>query len=173
MSIKKILTENNGEQIADSMLMPARITPRQKAKADQELAAHRKKRQESMSSDDKLRYQLMQLKFKLENYIKKGHFEPTHHFGYYLDQYLRVTGRKKKEFAVDIQIHQTQLSNIIKNRREPNESLMIRLELHSRNMIPAIDWFKLHEMEKGYQIKTDRNLREREKQFVTHSLQEL
>src|SRR5579872_450959 len=122
MSIKKILKENTGGEIAGSMFLPARLTPKQKVKADEDLAAYRRLRRENMSPEERMRYQLMQLKFRLENYIQKGRYEPKHHFGYFLDQYLRVSGRKKKEFADDIQIHQTQLSNILKNRREPNES---------------------------------------------------
>jgi hypothetical protein len=47
---------------------------------------------------------------------------------------------------------------------------MIRLEIHSGNTIPAIDWFKLHEMEKGYEIRTSKSLREKERAFVKHSL---
>ena len=171
MSIKKILKENTGEELAESTFLPARLTKKQRAKADLDLAEHRRLRRETMSVEEKMRYQLMQLKFRLENYIKEGRYDPEHHFGYFLDQYLRVTGRKKKEFANDIQIHQTQLSNILKNRREPNDSIMIRLELHSHNAIPAIDWFRLHEMEKGHQINTDEDLRKRESRFVKQRLE--
>jgi hypothetical protein len=49
--------------------------------------------------------------------------------------------------------------------------MLIRLELHSNNTIPAIDWFKLLEKEKGHQLKTDRSLRDKESQYVTRSLQ--
>ena len=47
---------------------------------------------------------------------------------------------------------------------------MILLELHSNNIIPAIDWFKLLEKEKGHQIKTDASLRKRESQYVSGKL---
>ena len=95
MSIKKILKENTGEELAESTFLPARLTKKQRAKADLDLAEHRRLRRETMSSEEKMRYQLMQLKFRLENYIKEGQYDPEHHFGYFLDQYLQVTGRKK------------------------------------------------------------------------------
>jgi len=107
----------------------------------------------------------------LEDYVKGDDYNPQYTFGYFLEQYLELTNRKKKEFARDIQIHETLLSNILKNRREPNDSFMIRLELHSKNIIPAIDWFKLLEKEKAHQINTDKSLRDKERQFVKHSLQ--
>jgi hypothetical protein len=171
MSIKKILDENTGQEIAGAIFLPGRITQKQKAKADQDLAEYRRRRRETMAAADQMSHRLMQLKFRLENYIEKGKYDPAHDFRYFRDQYLRVTGRKKKEFANDIQIHQALLSNIIKSRREPNESIMIRLEIHSQNTIPAIDWFKLHEMKKGYQINTNEDLRKRESCFVTRRLQ--
>jgi hypothetical protein len=59
---------------------------------------------------------------------------------------------------------------MINKRREPNEAIIIRLELHSNNAIPAIDWFKLVEKEKEHIILTDTTLRKRESQYVTGRL---
>jgi plasmid maintenance system antidote protein VapI len=166
MSIKKIITENKPEDLAGSMLLPKRLTAKQKEKADRDLAEHRLKRSESLTPEQKKTYQLARLKIKLENHIRKGQYDPALHFGYFLDQYLQIMGKKKKDFASEINIHQTQLSSILKNRRDPGETMMIRLEIHSGNTIPAIDWFKLQELEKEYQIRTDSGLRDRERKHV-------
>ena len=80
--------------------------------------------------------------------------------------------KKKKGFAQEIQIHETLLSHLINNAQgEPNDSIIIRLELHSNKIIPAIYWYKLAEKAKEHQIRTDDSLREKESPFVTHRLQ--
>jgi hypothetical protein len=171
MSLKKLLKEYTIEEIADSFMLPAKLTVKQKQEADRQLAEHRAKRRAEMTEEEKQHFKLLQLKFRMEDYIKGDQYDPQFTFGYFLEQYLELTNRKKKEFAKDIQIHETLLSQILKNRREPNNSIMIRLELHSNNAIPAIYWFKLLEKEKGHQINTNRALRDKESQYVTHGLQ--
>jgi hypothetical protein len=171
MSLKRVFKEYTPEEIADAMILPVKLTLKQKKEADRQLAEHREKRRLEMTEDERLRFKLLQLKNQLEDYIKADQYNPQFTFGYFLEQYLQLTNKKKKEFAKDIQIHETLLSQIIKNRREPSNSIMIRLELHSNNTIPAIDWFRLLEKEKGHQISTNRSLRDKESSFVTHSLQ--
>ena len=171
MSIKKIFQQYTLEEIADAFIFPVTLTARQQQEADKQLAGHRAKRRAEMTEAEKLNLKLLQLKFRIEDYINGEEYKPQFTFGYFLEQYLQITNLKKKEFAMDIQIHETQLSQVLKNRREPNDSMMIRLELHSNNIIPAIDWFKLLEKEKGHQIKTDISLREKESRYVTRSLQ--
>jgi hypothetical protein len=171
MSLKNIFKEHTAEEIADAMMIPAKLTAKQKKEADKQLAEHRAKRRESMTEEEKLRFNLLKLKLQLEDYIKADYYEPEFTFGYFLEQYLQLINRKKKEFAGDIQIHETLLSSILKNRREPNESVMIRLELHSNNTIPAIDWFKLLEKGKEHQISTNKALRDKERGYIKRSLQ--
>lgn len=92
-------------------------------------------------------------------------------FGYFYMNISRVLNGSKKNFASDIDIHHTTISNLINNNiKKPSDNLIIRLELHSCNMIPAIDWFKLHQMEKGYKIKTSQQLRDQQKGFIKHRL---
>lgn len=171
MSIKKIFEKYTPEEIAEAFVLPAKLTAKQQDEASKQLAEHRENRRATMTEAEKLQFKLLQLKFQLEDYIKSEQYNPHFTFGYFLEQYLQLTNRKKKEFAMDIQIHETQLSQMLKNRRDPNDSIMVRLELHSNNVIPAIDWFKLLEKEKGHQLKTNRLLRDKESRYVTHSLQ--
>ena len=171
MSNKKIFNEYTPAEIAGALVLPVKLTVKQRQGADKQLAEHRAKRRAGMTTEEKLLSKLMQLKFRLEDYIKGDQYNPEFTFGYFLEQYLQLSNKKKKEFAADIQIHETLLSQIIKNRREANNSFIIRLELHSNNVIPAIDWFKLIEKEKEYTIRTDNTLRKRESQYVTGKLQ--
>lgn len=166
MSIEKTSPNYSAEELAEAYVFPVQLTAKQKVEAVNQLAKHRAKRRAEMSEADKLRGNLALLKFRLEDYISGDQYNPDFTFGYFLEQYLELIGRKKKEFALEINIHETQLSQMLKNRREPNESVMIRLELHSNNLIPAIDWFRLIEKEKAHYIETNELLRERESHYV-------
>jgi len=170
MSTKKIIQDYTPEEIVESFVLPVELTAKQQEVAALQLSEHRANRKATMADDEKLQVKLLQLKYRLENYIYRESYDPKYTFGYFLEKYLDLINIKKKEFANDIQIHSTQLSNIIKNRREPNESLYIRLELHSNNTIPAIDWFKLTEKTKEFMINTNAALRTRESKYVTRKL---
>ena len=171
MNIKKALKKYTPEEIADAFVFPVTLTAKQQQEAATQLSEHREKQRAGMTDAEKMHFKLSQLKFRLEDYINSEQYDPQYSFGYFLEQYLEITNRKKKEFAGDIQIHETQLSQILKGRRYANDSIMIRLELHSNNIIPAIAWFKLLEKEKGHQLKTDRSLRDKERQYVTNNMQ--
>ncbi len=164
------MQELTPEEIADAYILPAKLSAKERKEIDTALAEHRKGRRAAMTDIEKLHMNLLQLKFQLEDYIKGDRYNPEYTFGHFLERYLQLINRKKKEFAKEIQVHETLLSHLISNRREPNESIMIRLELHSGNAIPAIDWFKLVEKEKEYVLKTDNSLREKEQEYVTHRL---
>lgn len=170
MSLKRLLKEYTLEEIAESIMIPAKLTAKQKKESDLALAEARKKSQAAMTEDDILKSRLYQLRFQLEDYLK-GAYDPALNFGDFLERYLEIIHKKKKEFAQEIQVHETLLSHLINNRREPNDSIIIRLELHSNKVIPAIYWYKLAEKAKEHQIRTDNSLRDKERPFVTHSLQ--
>jgi len=44
VSLKKLLKEYTPEEIADAMILPAKLTLKQKKEADKQLAEHREKR---------------------------------------------------------------------------------------------------------------------------------
>jgi hypothetical protein len=170
MSYKKLLKQYTPEEIAESFVFPVKYTAKQQEQANRDLAAARKNSQAAMTEEVKLELDLFQLRFQLEDYLK-GDYDPALNFGHFLERYLKILNKKKKEFAAEIQIHETLLSHLISNRREPNESIIIRLELHSNKVIPAIYWYKLAEKGKEYHIRTDNSLREKESPFVTQRLQ--
>ena len=170
MSYKKLLKQYTPEELVESFVFPVKYSAKQQKEADRALADARQKSQAAMTEDQRKELKLYQLRFQLEDQIKKD-YNPDLNFGHFLDRYLNILNKKKKEFAAEIQIHETLLSHLISNRREPSNSILIRLELHSNKIIPAIYWYKLVEKEKEHQIKTDNTLREKESQFVTHGFQ--
>lgn len=170
MSVRKIFEKYTNEEIAHAFIIPAKLTLKQQKEADRELAEALKKSRLSLTDEQRLYGDLLQLRFQLETYLKQDHFDPTLTFGHFLNRYLKVINKKKKEFAEEIQIHETLLSHLINDRREPNENIMVRLELHSNNVIPAVYWYKLAEKEKEHHIKTDSAIRKRESQFISGRL---
>ncbi len=48
--------------------------------------------------------------------------------------------------------------------------MTIRLEIHSDSMIPAGHWYKLITMEKEHYIKTDKEIRKKQRKFVHNPL---
>jgi hypothetical protein len=170
MSYKKLLKQYTPEELAESFVFPVKYTAKQQEQANKDLAAARKISQAAMTEEVKIELDLYQLRFQLEDYLKKE-YNPALNFGHFLERYLKILNKKKKEFAAEIQIHETLLSHLVNNHREPSESILIRLELHSNKIIPAIYWYKLGEKGKEFHIRTDNSLREKESPFVTHNLQ--
>jgi len=168
--INKQFAGMSNEDIADAFILPQKLTKKQGTSAALELAAARKKRQEEMTEADKLTANLFQLKFQLEDYIKNEGFDAEKTFGYFLKKYLHLGNKKRNEFAAEIGIHETLLSQLINNHREPGNNIIIRLELHSSNVIPAAWWYRLVEKEKEYFIQTNRQLRKNERKFVKKRL---
>ena len=75
---------------------------------------------------------------------------------------LIILGRQDVKPAV--------LSQYINNHRRPKDEFVIRLELHSNGMIPAISWFKLIQKDKEHEIMTNQALRREESKHVRNRL---
>jgi len=58
------------------------------------------------------------------------------------------------------------LSQLINNHRAPAEKIIIRLELHSGNIIPALLWMKVLDKQREHTIVTDKAIRQEESSHV-------
>lgn len=154
------------EELADSIVFPVELTAKQRDKAAAQLAKVRKEARTKVTAGEEVALKLMRLKITLEDYLQSDKYNPKLTFGYFLTAYLDLINKKRNEFADEIGIHETLLSQLVNDRREPNDSMMIRLELHSGNAIPALHWLKLVEKSKENYISTDQDLRRRERKFV-------
>ena len=170
MSVKKIMKEMEPEEIVKSFVLPVKLTKKEREEARIELLEAIKKYREANAKRDYIKGNLLQLRSKLEDYVKGDLYEPGKKFGDILKVYLLLTAKKSNELAKEISIHETLLSQLLNNHREPNEDIMIRLEIHSNNHIPAHIWFMLVQKEKINQLKTNKALRKREKKFVVHKI---
>jgi plasmid maintenance system antidote protein VapI len=168
--IKKLLEKYTIEEIADAVMIPQKLTKKQQAEADLQLAEARKKNQLAFSESDRLLANLLRFKLQLEDYLKNEDFNTEKTFGHFLKEYLQLISKKRNEFAAEIDIHETLLSQLINNRRDPSENIMIRLELHTNNSIPATSWYRLVEKQKEHTIQNNKALRKSEKKFVKKKL---
>lgn len=170
MSAKKVLEKYTEDEITDSLVIPQKLTVKQKREADLQLKKARKKTQSEMTEKDRLVARLLQLKFQIEDYLKGDDFKPGLTFGHFLKEYVSLSTSKRKHFAAEIDIDETELSQLINRHRLPNETIFIRLEIHSNNSIPAVIWYRLVEKEKEHLLRTDKELRKQQKKFVTKKL---
>lgn len=170
MSVKKLLEKYSEEEIASSFVISRKLSPKQKAIADQQLAEGRKKVQQEMTEKQRLALNLLQLRFQIEDYLKSNKIEPDLNFGHFLGAYIALLNRKRKIFADEISISEAELSQFINNHRQPNVTIFIRLEIHSNNSIPAIIWYRLIEKERQFLLLTNKAIRKEQKKHVTNKV---
>jgi plasmid maintenance system antidote protein VapI len=170
MKTKKLSQQHSSEDLSDDIIYPVTITLAQKKEAAKQLAAARKISQKEITENDRISLQLFQLKFQLEDYIENKEFNPDLTFGHFLKQYVNLLQVKRKDFADQISIDETLLSQFINMHRMPPEYIAIRLEIHSYNTIPATDWLRLVGKQREHELKTDKEIRRKENKFVHRKL---
>ena len=163
-------SNHTNRELAEAHIFPHGLSEKEKHEADKALLELRSQRWNSRSNKDQLRDNILQLKYQMEEVINSSIYRDDFHYGYFLASYIRLIGKKQKEFAQEISIDETRLSRIIHRKELPNEELFVRLELHSLNIIPAIYWFRLVEKGKAHDIHTNHERRKAEKKYVLKTI---
>ena len=166
MRSKEIKKKYTDEELADAYIFPTKLSAKQQKEADRALRAARKVSRAQMSADDILMSLLLQLRFQIEDYLNSEQFDPEKSFSVFLGRYVKLQNKKQKDFATDIGLTEVELSQLMNRHRRPADNILIRLEIHSNNTIPALAWYKLLEREKEYELSTDMVLREQEEKYV-------
>jgi plasmid maintenance system antidote protein VapI len=169
-SLKDIEKEYTPEEIAESFVFPGPKDPRQREALLDEFRKHREKVSDKHSEKTKLISQLLQLKFLIEDYINSDTFNKNYYFGYFLKEYIIRLDKKNNQFATEIDVKPTELSQVINKHRKPTEKLIFRLEIHSNKNFPALMWFRVLEKERAYELKHNRNIIDSEKKHVKEKL---
>jgi transcriptional regulator with XRE-family HTH domain len=165
-SYKEIEKKYKPEEIAESYIFPNDLDSLQRAQSLEIFQNWRKNKESNRSTKSKLITKLLQLKFVMEDYIMQNEYKEGFDFSYFLVQYISRLEIKKKEFAQEIDVDPTELSQIINKHRSPNEKFIIRLEIHSNKNFPAIIWFKVIEKERTFHLQNDTKLRQSESKHV-------
>jgi len=155
----------------DGLMLTRNLTRREQEKAKDELAKARKKVQSGLTDRDRLTAKILQFKLKLKDYLKKDDFDPNMRFSSCLVQYVHILDIKRRVFAEEIDMNETELSQVINKHRAPAEYLFIRLEIHSNNNIPAEWWYRLVEKENEHLISTNTRIRQEQRKHVHKKLQ--
>ncbi|MFT5914250.1 MAG: plasmid maintenance system antidote protein VapI [Flammeovirgaceae bacterium] len=156
---KKLRTQYTDEEIADSMMIPADLTPEEQEEANKELKAFRFKLLAEMTQEQRVYSDLLRLRYQIENYIHKMEYDSSMDFGTQLEEYIRILNKTKKKVAEELGIHYTRLSRVINNRETPNVEFIYRLEEHSGRLVPALVWWKLLIKKQEFQLLSDNTTR--------------
>ncbi len=168
---KKLRKQYTDEEIANSMLIPADLTEEEIKRAEEEIKAFRFKLLRERTEEQRIFSDLMRFRFQLERYIKEEEYSKDKSFGKQLEEYARILKKTKKELSEDLDVHYTKLSRIINDREEPNTELTYRLEQHSGKLISAVIWWRLIIKKQEYQIRQDKETREKEASKVKNAIE--
>lgn len=114
----------------------------------------RLKRMKNLSGDQITRAKLVQLKLKMEEYIKKPVYDIHNYFSEFLKLYIDAIYTKRSGFAKDIDVAPVSLSQVINNHREPKEEFILKLMIHSEKVYMDICefhkkiWYQVYYHEK-------------------------
>lgn len=158
------------EELAESYVFKNNVSAKELKEANSELAAARLKLRNTLSDKYTLYAKLLQLRFLMEDYSKSNSYDDKLSFAFFLKQYISLSYKINKEFANDIHLKATELSLILNRRRLPSDKIIVRLELHSNKVIPAISWFRIVEKEKENKLNIDSESRRTEAKFVKNRL---
>lgn len=163
---KKLRQKYTNEEIAEAYLFPITRPRKEKEKLDKEFGEFLTKLRENRTPEEKLHAKMLQLKYQMQDYVGSKRYDEGKRFGYFLSRYIEMLEKKNKDFAEDINITAIELSQLINNHRNPNIKILIRLEIHSDNAIPAYIWYKVVEKEKAHEIVNNKEIRKQEQKYV-------
>lgn len=156
----------NDRELAEAFIFPSGSPSAEDKDQEKEFWVERRKLFENRSPQQKMMSHVLQLKFQLEDYVGSNQYKEELNFGYFLNEYVARQEKQDKQFAAEVDIKPSVLSQYINNHRKPTEKFVIRLELHSNGMIPALTWFKLLQKDKEHDILTNEDLRRQEGKHI-------
>lgn len=101
-----------------------------------------------------LRARLLQLKLKMEDYLKHPVYDDKNYFAEFLEAYVDTIYRKRIDFAKDINVTPVYVSKVINSLREPNEEFILKLMIHSEKVFKQVGefhkkiWYQIYFHEK-------------------------
>lgn len=173
---KKILDTDfslfTSAELVDAFVFPTdRILTAEEKIEERDFWAGRRKQFGNRTPMQQISANLLQLKFQLDDYIGSEQYQKKLNFGYFLNEYVSLQEKKDKEFANEVDVTPAVLSQYINNHRKPKDGFVIRLEIHSNGLIPAISWFKLIQKDKEQEIMCNLDLRREESKHVKKRLE--
>jgi plasmid maintenance system antidote protein VapI len=169
-SLKEIEQSYTPEEIAESFVFPGPKSAKDREALLEAFRKHRKAVSGKQSETTRLISKLLQLKYLIEDYLLSEKFNKEYSFAFFLREYITRLQKKNKQFAGEIDVDPTELSQVINQHRKPTEKFIIRLEIHSNRNFPAVMWFGLLEKDRAYELKHNKDLIENERKHVKEKL---
>lgn len=168
---KGAIRKHTQKEIAASTVFPMSADAHERKELLTAFKEIRKKQKNTQSEESKLIATLLQLRFLIEDYLQATSINEDLYFGYFLKEYITRLEKKNKQFANEIDVDPTELSQIINKHRKPTDKIIYRLELHSNRNFPAVMWFKILEKEREYELIHNTSIVEKENKYVKERLQ--
>lgn len=114
----------------------------------------RLERMKNVSKEQIVRAKLVQLKLRMENYLKEPSYDNNKHFTNFLETYIDAIYSQRNKFAEDINVTPVFLSQIINNHREPKQDFILKLMVHSEMAFENVcdfhkkTWYQVYFQEK-------------------------
>ena len=114
----------------------------------------RLRRMKNLSKEQITKAKLLQLKLKMEEYIKNPVYDNQNYFSDFLKLYIDSIYSKRSNFAKDIDVAPVSLSQVINNHREPKEEFILKLMIHSEKVYKNVcefhkkTWYQVYFHEK-------------------------
>jgi plasmid maintenance system antidote protein VapI len=135
------------------------IDSRYKSKEEREsdaaaLMEARLNRIKNISKDQITKAKLLQLKLKMEEYLKNPVYDKHNYFSEFLKLYIDSIYSKRSSFAKDIDVTPVSLSQVINNHREPKDEFILKLMIHSEKVYENVCefhkeiWYQVYYHEK-------------------------
>ena len=161
-----VLHEHGLKELARNLVFPVKHSTKEKRESDVELNKILSNRRAAMTKEDELQATLLQVRFKIEDYLNDPKFDENKTFGSFLKSYIESLNKRRNEFAREVNIKPTVLSQYINSHRDPTQIFLIRLELHSHKNIPAASWYRLLEKENIHDLNTNAALRIKQQKYI-------
>lgn len=118
------------------------------------------------SESELQRDRIISFRMNLLSYLENDNEQKT--VGYFLIEYLKAINIKKRDFAQQLNIHYTKLSNILHDRVNINNEIAFKLEVHSK--ISAYYWIKIKQKQELYALLQTKELKQKAYQNVYSSV---
>lgn len=128
------MAENNPDEALEEFkyLIDSRnLTKKEKALERDAILKAREARLKNRSEFEVKVARLLQLKYQMEDYLLNPNYDYGPYFSKFLTIYVDTLYKKRRDFASDVSIDPIVLSQVLNNHRDPQESFLHRLSIHS------------------------------------------
>lgn len=146
MNNKNVIADTEPDYGVDSRYK----TLRDREQDGVELMQARLDRIKNLSKEQILHAKLVQLKLRMEDYLKRPVHGKQSHFIGFLKAYIDTIYSNRNKFAADINVTPVLLSKVINNHQEPRKEFMLKLMVHSEKVFeniaefPEQTWYQIY-----------------------------